>query len=133
MKKALVFVTAALAASLSACATMRERVASKEDMLAAAGFTVLPANTPSREAALHRLPANHFVTRTRGGEVEYVYADPVVCNCLYVGRQSAYGAYQSMLFQQHLADEQEMTAEMYQSPWSWDGWSWDAWGPGWWW
>ena len=58
--------------------------------------------------------------------MRYVYADPLVCACLYVGDQAAYGRYRQEVFQRRLADEQAMTAQMNQSAWD-DG----LWGPFW--
>ena len=118
---------AALAAALSltACATPQEIVADKEDHLAAAGFVQRPANTPARQAMLNRLPPHHFVRTVRGDTVAYVYADPLVCDCLYVGSEQAYGAYQRYVQQRELADEQETTAELYSD----STWDWGAWGP----
>ena len=116
--------------ALAACQTPQQAVAGKEDNLAAAGFIVRPADTPQRQAMLSKLPANHFVQRVRGDDVRYVYADPVVCHCLYVGSQQAYGQYKANMQQQHLADEQQMTASMYSDPaWDWGGWG-DGFGPG---
>ncbi len=133
MKTVLVVPAIVACLSLTACATSQAQISQSEDLLAAAGFTVKPANTPAREHELHELPPNKFVTREKGDEYEYVYADPVGCNCLYIGNQKAYGAFRRELFQQHIADEQQMTAMMYGRPWSWYGWSWGPWGPGWWW
>ena len=119
---------AALAACLavSACATPQQRAEDRENLLAAAGFTVRPANTPERVTSLRTLPANKVVQRIRGGAVRYVYADPLVCACLYVGDQAAYGRYRQEVFQRGLANEQSMTAQMNQMDWD-DG----PWGPGW--
>ncbi len=107
-------VIAACAAMLlpSACQTPQQAVSDKEENLVAAGFIVRPANTPARQAMLHRLPANHYVQRIHGEDVTYVYADPLVCNCLYVGSQQAYGQYRMHMQQQQLADEQQITAKM---------------------
>lgn len=110
---------------LAACATPQEQVSQKEDSLAAAGFTQRPANTPERQAMLNRLPPHHFVRRVRGDTVTYVYADPLVCDCLYVGSQQAYGQYKLHIQQQNLADEQEMAAQDYADP----AWNWGGWGP----
>jgi hypothetical protein len=74
---------------------------------------------------LSRLPPHHFVRRAHGDTVSYVYADPLVCDCLYVGSQQAYDQYRLHVQQQHIADEQEMTAQMYSDP----SWNWGAWGP----
>src|SRR3978361_2084179 len=82
---------------VSSCAGLKQRsVTARENDLSAAGFLVKPANTPERQAMLQRLPPNKLVTRTNGDEVHYVYADAVVCNCIYVGSQQAY-----QQFQQH--------------------------------
>jgi hypothetical protein len=116
----------ALAACLfvAACATPQQRAGDRENLLTAAGFTARPANTPERVTSLRTLPANKVVQRVRSGTVRYVYADPLVCGCLYVGDQAAYGRYQQEVFQRRLADEQAMTAQMNQFAWD-DG----PWGP----
>ena len=125
--------TAALATLyLTACATTPQRISRKEDLLSAAGFTVKPANTSAREAELRKLPPNEFVTKVKGDRVEYVYADPVQCNCLYIGDQHAYGRFRRMMFQKRLATRREMSAMMYGPGWDWDGWNWGPWGDGWW-
>lgn len=98
-----------LAASLAACSG---RVAEKEDLLAAAGFQFRPADTPERVAALHRLPAHHFVRQVRNGQTVWIYADPTVCGCLYAGNDAAYATYRQEVFQKRLADERQLTAEM---------------------
>lgn len=112
-------------ALLGGCVSQQARVSTQEDNLAAAGFTVRPANTPERQQMLARLPPNRILQRTHGDEVHYVYADPVVCKCLYIGSQEAYAQFKRQEQQQHLADEQLMTAQMYSDP----AWSWGAWGP----
>jgi hypothetical protein len=113
---------AAVLVATAACTT--QAVQNKEDMLAAAGFTLVPANTPQRQASLATLPPHKFVRQVRGNNVLYTYADPTVCGCLYVGNQAAYGRYRENVFLRHLANEQQMTAEMHQMDWG-------AWGPGW--
>jgi hypothetical protein len=112
-------------AALAACQTQQEAVMHREDNLAAAGFIVSPANTPERQAMLKRLPPHQFVQRVNGDTVHYVYADPLVCGCLYVGTQQAYNQYKRDQQQKNLADEQQMTAQMYSDP----AWNWNAWGP----
>lgn len=115
------FVTLALCAGASACAM---QVQNKEDMLAAAGFTLVPANTPQRQASLSQLPPHKFAHQVRNNRVVFVYADPTICDCLYVGDQAAYDRYRANVFQKNIANEQEMTAQMYQMDWG-------PWGPGW--
>jgi hypothetical protein len=110
---------------LSACQTPQQRVMQHEDNLSAAGFIVKPANTPERQAMLQRLPPHKFVQRVNGDNVHYIYADPLVCGCLYVGSQQAYNQYKHDQQQKNLADEQQMSAQMYSD----SQWSWNAWGP----
>jgi hypothetical protein len=110
---------------LSACATPEELAAQQGDQLAAAGFIQRPANTPERQAMLHRLPANSFVREVNGDQVTYVFADPLVCNCLYVGTQDAYSRYQQYVQAKRLVEEQRATAMLYSDP----AWNWGAWGP----
>jgi hypothetical protein len=110
---------------LVACQTPQQIVTQHEDNLAAAGFIIRPANTPERKAMLSRLPPNRFVKREKGDTIHYIYADSLVCGCLYVGSQQAYGQYKQDQQQKHLADEHQMTADSYSDA----AWNWGAWGP----
>jgi hypothetical protein len=112
-------------ALLGACQTQQQQITSREDKLSAAGFIIKPANTPDRQAMLTRLPASQFVQRQNGDTIHYVYSDPIVCGCLYVGTQQAYNQYRANQLAQHLADEQQLNAQMYNDA----AWNWDAWGP----
>jgi hypothetical protein len=79
------------------------------------------------------LPANKFIPKAKGDGLSYIYADPVVCNCLYVGDQTAFNAYKKEVFTRNIVDEQQLTAETYSDQWNWAGWDRGAWGPrGWW-
>ncbi len=116
---------ALLAASLGGCAAMeRDAVGERENTLAAAGFTVLPATTQARQDMLARLPANHISQRIEGEHVSYLYPDPVVCHCLYVGSQAAFGRFQQVRQQKRIASDQLMAAQMNSDP----GWNWGPWG-----
>jgi hypothetical protein len=88
---------------LGACESQRQLIAQKEDRLSAVGFIIKPANTPERRTMLKELPANKFLPRQSGDTIHYVYADPIVCGCLYVGTQQAYDQYKSNEFAQRLA------------------------------
>ncbi|HUO01388.1 MAG TPA: hypothetical protein VMU31_01315 [Rhizomicrobium sp.] len=122
-KAPLVFTACALL--LAGCLSPEQAIGEKEDQLAAAGFVQRPANTPERENMLKRLPPNQFVRHVNGDDVTYVYGDPVVCNCLYVGTQQAYGQYIRYVQARRLAEEQQSAAMMYSDP----AWNWGAWGP----
>ncbi|MFL5284062.1 MAG: hypothetical protein ACJ8AW_24475 [Rhodopila sp.] len=97
-----------ISVALSACAA---QVQNKEDMLAAAGFKAVPANTPQRQASLAKLPPHRFVHQMRNNTMVYVYADPTICDCLYVGGQDAYDRYRAQMSQRKLAHEQAFTEE----------------------
>jgi hypothetical protein len=101
---------------LAGCVSTQEAVQRHEDHLIAAGFIERPANKPRRQEMLKRLPPNRFVKCVHGDDVQYVYADPLVCDCLYVETQQAYSKYMDYLQQRDLADEQAATAQMYADP-----------------
>ncbi len=107
MKLVSVAAMALLGLSLSGCVTDTQN---KENMLAAAGFRMRPADTPAKIASLKSLPPHKFTTQIQNGQPVYLYADPTVCGCIYYGTQDNYGAYQQMMFQQRLANQQQMTA-----------------------
>lgn len=120
-----------LCAAVAACQNPQQVIGNKEDMMAAAGFKFVPANTPARQASFKNLPPHKFSREIKNGQVFYVYPDPTVCVCLYVGSQQAYAKYQGNVFQKNLADEQQMTANIN----SMNDWDWGPWGgypyPGW--
>jgi len=108
---------------LAGCA---DAVQQKDDMLAAAGFRIKPADTPERLALLKKLPPHKFTMRTTpNGSVSFLYADPTVCKCLYYGDETAYATYRQMALAQQLADKRLMAAQMEQDA----AWNWHAWGP----
>src|SRR5258708_38927249 len=78
----------ALAAAmlLTGCATIRRSEArSTEQLLAAAGFVMRPADTAERQQHLAALPPYRLESRTKDGKAVYTYADPGGCPCPYVG------------------------------------------------
>lgn len=126
-------VLAGTALLLGACANSADMIGQREDMLAAAGFSLRPADTPDRVASLKGLPPHKFVSSARNGVVTYVYADPTICGCLYVGDQAAYDRYQKLVFDKKIADEQQMAAQLNENAavnWSLGG-PWGPWPPYW--
>jgi hypothetical protein len=109
---------------LAGCATPQQQAAQKEDLLAAAGFQVRPADSSHRVTAMKRLPPNKFVTKVVNGNPVYLYADPLVCNCVYFGTQQNWDVYKQEMFQKQLANEAQMTAIMNQEAWDWGPWGW---------
>ncbi len=110
--------------AVAGCANQGSQVASKEDMMVASGFKFVPANTPERQAAFRQLTPHKFVRQVRGDKVIYVYPDPTICVCLYVGGPKAYQAYRARVFDKQIADEQQMTADTYSmASWDWSPWA----------
>jgi hypothetical protein len=94
------------------------QVQTKEAMLAAAGFKVVPTNTPQRQASLGTPPPHKFVRQVRDNVVLYTYADPTICDCLYVGNQVVYDRYRQNVIVQTKLDEQLLLATANQMDWS---------------
>jgi hypothetical protein len=119
------FVGLALIVVLAGCQSTQ--VLQQEDDLSAAGFSVRIADTEERQDMLNRLPANQFVQRVSGNSVHYVYADPVVCGCLYIGTQQDFDQY--VRSQQLDSAQQQRIAllDFYDATWNWDAWG--PWGP----
>jgi hypothetical protein len=111
--------------TIGGCQSAPPNIGAYEDNLAAAGFLMKPANTPERQAMLSHLPPHQFLIRQNGNTVHYVYADQLVCDCLYVGTQQAYDRYRANQLAEHLASEQQLAALTYSNA----VWSWSAWGP----
>jgi hypothetical protein len=98
-----------IVAGAAGCATMRAAATrSTEEMLSTAGFRRVPADTPETLADLHGLRPRQIVPAVRDGQTTYVYADPEVCKCLYVGTEAQYQDYQRRRRQKHIADEEAL-------------------------
>lgn len=107
---------------LSGCATIRRHEAENtEQLLAAAGFQMRPADTSERLAELSTMPSNKLVAQTKDGKVVYTFADPNNCHCLYVGGPKEYSEYQRLKVEKEIAQDAE-AASM----------NWSLWGPYWW-
>ena len=85
------------------CAILRDaEIRTTEDMLAAAGFTMKPADTAEQMAYLQSLPPQQLVLQRRNSEPYYVYADPDVCRCVWVGNQQQFSRFQELRLQKQL-------------------------------
>jgi hypothetical protein len=105
-------------ALLMGCATQEtptQRAQRIEPMLAAAGFHVHPADTPARVANLQTLTPLKVSFAPKDGKMRYWFADPIYCQCLYVGNEETYDRYQQLRLQQKLAEEQQETAQINES------------------
>jgi hypothetical protein len=110
------------AALLTGCAAIEKAErGSTESMLAAAGFNVLPANTPQRQASLADLKPYVISRQLRGGQAYYVYPD-TQGGFAYIGNQAAYDRYQNLMVKQQISDQNLMAAQMASMPGMWGGW-----------
>ena len=145
MKKPIAGIAILLSAALAGCMSPSAKVEKKEDLLAASGFTILPADTAKRHALLVKLPPHHFVQRSKNGKAIFLYADPLVCDCLYVGDDKAFGSYQQTILQRQMARDElgdqgqlieesknDYSDELKVITTDEEGWDWGPWGPGWW-
>ncbi len=111
----------------SGCA--QQVIGQKEDMLSAAGFRVKTADTPERLQSLQALPPNRFVQQNLNGHEVWVYSDPIVCRCLYVGSPEAYQRYHQLNFQQNIVNQQVEAAQLNSMGWGYGPYGWGPWGP----
>jgi hypothetical protein len=107
----------ALAAALAVgCSTFQEtpqqRAQRIEPMLAAAGFHMLPVDTPERVAEMQRLTALKVRYYFDNGKPRYWFNDPVSCHCVYVGGEKNYQQYERIRLSQQAAQQQEAAAQM---------------------
>jgi hypothetical protein len=115
-----------LAVTLAGCAAIeRDEAEQTEQLLAAAGFTMRPADTPAKLADLERLQQHKLVRHDHDGEITYVYADAADCKCLYTGDQENYDQFQRLQVQEDVAQQEMMAAEMNQQA----AMNWEMWGP----
>ena len=64
------------------------------NILINSGFVMRAADTPAKLARLRSFPKDKFVARkTAAGQLYYIYADPDLCVCAYVGTPQAMAAY----------------------------------------
>ena len=90
-----------------------------ENLLSAAGFRTVIANTPQRQEQLKALSPDRVTLVQRNGKNYYVYADPANYQ-VFVGTPSQYQKYQQLRLANNLAEEQLETAHL------------NSWGPGLW-
>ena len=105
MRKA-VFGSIIAAAILTGCATLQAAATrSTEARLRAAGFSVEAAGTLPAPIDGQTPPARKLLREVRDGTTVYVYRDPNLCRCLYVGGEPEYQHYQRLRVQKAIASE----------------------------
>lgn len=98
-----------------------------ERLLAASGFHVLPANSPTRQKALEAMTAYKIERKLKGDEVYYSYACPDQ-SIAYIGNQADYSKYRELELQQEIANQNTASSEntvLAAQEWN----DWRVWGP----
>ncbi len=98
----------AIGVLLAGCATAPTVVASRDDFLTMAGFTVVPNNSPIFVDNVAKLPRHRFAHHTINGVATYYYLDPTICGCLYTGTAANWATYRKLV-----ADKLHMDAEQF--------------------
>ena len=115
-----------LVGGLTSCTTIRKMGSGgEEQMLSAAGFKIMAAETPAKKESLAGEVPYKLQMHTRQDRVIYTYANPQK-EILYVGGAKEYQAYQKMAIERDLANQMQSTAAMQQMTAS----EWGYWGPG---
>ena len=94
---------------VTGCASTKQK--ERESLLSAAGFKMVPADTPQQQAHLQTLPAGKVSMTRRDGKTYFVYPDPAH-NVLYVGNQAQYDQYQNLRVKNQMSQEQLSAAEL---------------------
>ncbi len=92
--------------------TPQQRAQYLGPILSAAGFKMVPADTPTKMQKLKSLqPLNVNYYLGKNGEPHYWLSDPYQCHCLYVGDQKAYQNYENIRLKNRIARQQEEAAQ----------------------
>jgi len=105
-------IMAAACAAPGCAETPRQRAKRIEPMLSAAGFHMHQADTPQRQEELNSrtpLKVRYYV---RDGKPHYWFADPTICQCIYIGTEHNYQNYEQIRLQQRTAQREEAAAMM---------------------
>jgi len=105
----------------------------KEQLLTAAGFRSVTPSTTAQATHLASLPQGHITPISKNGQTLFFLAD-AKRNCLFIGTQSEYQAYQQLRLTQQLSQDKLATAALNAdatAEWNaWGGLEGPLWGPG---
>jgi hypothetical protein len=115
---------------LAGCAeTPTQRAHRLEPVLSAAGFHMVPADTPERLQELD----SHTPLKIRyyfaSGKPHYWFADPYLCSCVYIGSETDFQKYQQLRLQQQLVEREQAAAAMNENAAEAEQFNWMMWPP----
>lgn len=106
-------IVSVLGLSLVSCAYMKKSdTRLTEDHLTTAGFKIMIADTGEKQKMLKSLPPETITRMQRDDSVYYVYPDPDVCSCLYIGREAEYQRLKELAVDQRISDRQMIANEL---------------------
>jgi hypothetical protein len=108
----LILGTLLFAAGCATQETPMQRAQRIEPMLSAAGFHMKPTTNAAQQATLQGMTPLKVRFYPLNGKMHYWFADPVYCDCLFVGNDDAYQRYEQIRLQQQDVQAQERAAEM---------------------
>jgi hypothetical protein len=114
---------AALCVVVAAC---ESNAKFKEDLLSSAGFKPVTPKTPEQIASVRSLPMHKLTKTTWKGKTVWVYSDPTICGCLYIGNQAALDRYVQKQQQQRQLDMSNVYGP--DTPANWDFTPWQEYG-----
>jgi hypothetical protein len=113
----------ALLTSFAGCATSTTQTT---DLLSAAGFKLMTADTPQKQELLNTLPKNQISAVAWKGKTFYVQP-AAASNQAYVGTPTEYQSYQQLRLAKQMSNENLQAAQMDSLAMNrWGG----VWGPG---
>lgn len=119
----------ALIAAAGCAGIERDEAKTTENMLSAAGFTILPADTAAKQAQVQAMKQRTLIRRTRpDGSLQFVYADAAGCRCLMVGDQQNYQQFQRIsLAREQTIAMQEASLDAEEASFDWGMWGYPGW------
>lgn len=105
-----------LCVGVAACASNSQL---KENMLSSSGFKATHPKTSAQVASFNSLPPHKLTKTNYKGKTVWVYPDPTVCACLYIGDQKAYEAYSQQAAAKTTSDMTTLNSigDMDFTPW----------------
>ncbi len=91
--------TAAGALALLAADLLAQTPLQRDRLLEQAGFIMRSADTPQKVARMNRLQPLRFLARNSPRGRYYLFADPKLCVCVFVGNEQALSNYKSQVMQ----------------------------------
>ena len=91
--------TAAAVFALLAAELPAQTPLQRDRLLEQAGFIMRSADTPQKVVRMNKLPPLQFLARNSPHGRYYLYADPKLCVCVFVGNAQALNNYKSQVTQ----------------------------------